>query len=421
MQIGHKDMQKHSFPCPRCGVVITYILDLDQKKASFKFREPENGKWADDEDGAVKTLTFSDEIVVPASMPDFLSPHISTSGRYDWEKYREDEGLRQLFVRKEFQYAEWCRVHFERGNWDLFDKESPSHHEGPVTPKSRLIDLCNFYTAGFSTFTVITNGKYNRVHQRPTYAKTLDQQLVNDLAEHYLVSGRVSLWKEIFSMRKSFVNCYNFLQPLITVKYWKEEYREPVTRSDKRFNELRQLYIDCFETLFRLLVLAMGFEVIIDRRRLEIPTKKGSMTVEHFEQMANAAKRDHIAKFPIEDLFMPELDTDFRNGIGHHAAHYEQEHDAIVIFDTKDAGSISRVVSYTEFCEKVLDLFAAFELAAIYLHDLHIYLDERLLDPWPQGLRLAPWEKCAQGKFTPFRPLSGEHRSSKWADLDPFE
>ena len=92
-QIGHKDMRKHSFPCPTCGVVITYILDLDQENASFKFRDPENGKWADDEDGAVKTLTFSDEIVVPASMPDFISPHIATWGRYDWKKYREDEGL----------------------------------------------------------------------------------------------------------------------------------------------------------------------------------------------------------------------------------------------------------------------------------------------------------------------------------------
>jgi hypothetical protein len=373
-------MQKHSFPCPTCGVVITYILDLDQRKASFKFRDPENGKWADDEDGAVKTLTFSDEIVVPASMPDFLSPHIATWGRYDWEKYREDEGLRQLFVRKTFQYAERCRVHFERGNWDLFDKESPAHHKGPITPKSRLIDLYNFYTAGFSKFTLIPRGKYDRIHQRLTYAKTLDHPLVNDLAEHYLVSGRiVSLWKEIFSVRSSFVNCYNFVQPLITVKYWKEEYREPVTLSDKRFNELRQLYIDCFETLFRLLVLAMGFEVIIHHRKLEIPTKKGSMTLEQFEQMPNAAKRDHIAKFPIEDLFMSELDTDFRNGIGHHAAHYEQEHDAIVIFDTKDAGTISRVIGYTEFCEKVLSLFAAFELAAMYHHDLHIYLGGRFV------------------------------------------
>jgi hypothetical protein len=36
-------------------------------------------------------------------------------------------------------------------------------------------------------------------------------------------------------------------------------------------------------------------------------------------------------------------------------AHYEQDPDAIVIFDTKDAGTVSRVMGYTEFCEKVLD------------------------------------------------------------------
>ena len=51
------------------------------------------------------------------------------------------------------------------------------------------------------------------------------------------------------------------------VRYWKEEYREPVTLTDKRFNELRQLYIDCFETLCRLLVLARGYEMIRDSMR----------------------------------------------------------------------------------------------------------------------------------------------------------
>jgi hypothetical protein len=107
------------------------------------------------------------------------------------------------------------------------------------------------------------------------------------------------------------------------------------------------------------------------------------MTLEQFEQMPNAAKRDHIAKFPIEDLFMPELDTDFRNGIGHHAAHYEQEHDTIVIFDTKDAGTVSRVVGYTEFSEKVLDL-PAIRVAACS--------DVRQNSAW--------------GKFPPFHPNS---------------
>lgn len=84
-------------------------------------------------------------------------------------------------------------------------------------------------------------------------------------------------------------------------------------------------------------------------------------------------------KLPIEDLFMPVLDTDFRNGIGHHSAHYQEEIDAIVMYDTKDAGTVKRVVPYTEFCQKVLDLFAAFELAAMYHHDVHIHVGGRFV------------------------------------------
>jgi hypothetical protein len=59
------------------------------------------------------------------------------------------------------------------------------------------------------------------------------------------------------------------------------------------------------------------------------------------------------------------------------SAHYEQEPDAIVIFDAKDLGTVSRVVGYTEFCQKVLDLFAAFELAVRFHHDIYIHLEGR--------------------------------------------
>jgi len=376
-QIGHKDMQKHSFPCPTCGVLITIIMDLDQKKGGYKFRDPENGRWADDEERAIKTLTFSDELVVPAWMPDNLSPFIATWGRYDADEFRHDEALRQAFVRELFGYAERCRTHFERGNWALFDKESPPIDE-TSTPRSRLTSLYLFYTKAFMKFTRPTDADRARVSQRLIYVKSVEPARFDELAHYYLGSGRImSLWREIFSVRNSFINSYSFIQPLIMVGYWKEEYREPVTLTDKRFNELRQLYIDCFETLCRLLVLAMGYEMAIQYGKLEIPTKKASMTLEDFERMPNAAKRDHILKMAIGDLFLQVLDTDFRNGIGHHSAHYEQDRDAIVIFDSKDSGTVSRVVGYTEFCEKVLDLFAAFELAVRFHHDIHIHLDGR--------------------------------------------
>ena len=48
-----------------------------------------------------------------------------------------------------------------------------------------------------------------------------------------------------------------------------------------------------------------------------------------------------------------------------------------MIFDSRDSGTVSRVVGYTEFCEKVLDLFAAFELAVRFHHDIHIHLEGR--------------------------------------------
>ncbi len=57
--------------------------------------------------------------------------------------------------------------------------------------------------------------------------------------------------------------------------------------------------------------------------------------MQDFEKLPNANKRHFIAKYPIEDLFLAVIDTAFRNGIGHHSAHYEAETDEIVLYDTK--------------------------------------------------------------------------------------
>jgi hypothetical protein len=136
--------------------------------------------------------------------------------------------------------------------------------------------------------------------------------------------------------------------------------------------------------------------MIIQHGKLEVQTKKGSMTIEEFERMPNAAKRHNIPKMAVGDLFMPVLDTDFRNGIGHHSAHYEQEPDAIVIFDAKDSGKV------TEFCRKVLDLFAAFELAVRFHHDIHIHLEGRFA------------QVLSTGTYAPFRGACRDGACRAW-------
>ena len=103
------------------------------------------------------------------------------------------------------------------------------------------------------------------------------------------------------------------------------------------------------------------------------------MSLAQLEELPNASKRAHIAKYPIEDIFIPSIDTDFRNGIGHHSAHYDRDADRVVLYTLKGASKVSRVLGYAEFCDKVLTLFSPFELATIYHHGVHIMVDGRFV------------------------------------------
>ncbi|HUJ30040.1 MAG TPA: hypothetical protein VLY23_02075 [Candidatus Acidoferrum sp.] len=361
---------------------ISFVLELDHANVTGKFQDPKNASWSLSEEGAQEILTFSDEILVPNDMRGGFSPHLATFVNYeDFDKYRHDEGLRQLFVTKLFSWSDRCLTHYERANWRLFDKESPSPTGEAQTPLSRLIALYNFFQAGFSKFTGNSRGNYDRILQRIEYGKARSPRLYSELAENFLSSGRIlRLWNEIAAVRRSFVGNYNSIQPLYQMFYWRKEFRllSAYKLSEKRFDSLKQLYIDCFETLCRLMVAAIGVEAIIHHGSLEIPTKKSTITLDEFEGLKNSNKRDHLRKYPIEDLFVPVIDTGLRNGIGHYSAHYDADSDQIIFYDTKGSARVTHSVGYTDFCDRLVRLFSAFELAVMYHNAFHIFLGGRL-------------------------------------------
>ena len=191
----------------------------------------------------------------------------------------------------------------------------------------------------------------------------------------------LKLWREIGSVRRAFVDCYNEgLHLVVQVRYWREELRNlsDLKVTMKHFDRFRQLYIDTFETLCRLLVLATVVESIIHRDSLDVALSRRSVTVDEFEAFPNGVKRDHFLKLGIGDLFSDVLDMNLRNGIGHNQAHYDKGADEVVLYDTKQVGSVERRIGYTDFCDKVLQQVAALELAATYHHALHIQADGRL-------------------------------------------
>jgi hypothetical protein len=334
----------------------------------------------DSEAGAIATLAFSDEIPVPVDIPDHFSPFVLTAFNFvDRDDYRKDEALRQVWIKSTFQFCERCRIHFERGNWRLFDKESPPSPDRRPTPSSRVVDLYNCLQAGFSKFALNTQGRQQRVIQRLTLARTISAPLYTQLVEYCRSNGIIrALWTEIANIRRLIVENYNALQPLIQTRYWEQRIDVDFFRlSDKRFNPLRQLYIDTFETLCRLMTIAIGVEAIIHHGSLEIPASKRKLTLVDFQALKSANKKYFIARYPIADLFLDVIDTELRNGVGHHSAHYDANSDLVVLYDSKGARRVTRTMPYTRFCDCLLQLFSAFELAAMYHHSVHIDLGGR--------------------------------------------
>jgi hypothetical protein len=72
--------------------------------------------------------------MIPADLEDPWSPFILTVWNFkDLDVYRHDETLRNLFVKRGWAPCERQMVHFENGNFDLFDKEAgPSETSEPL-------------------------------------------------------------------------------------------------------------------------------------------------------------------------------------------------------------------------------------------------------------------------------------------------
>jgi hypothetical protein len=109
--------------------------------------------------------------------------------------------------------------------------------------------------------------------QRIQIAYSKNPDLIRELSECYIASGRMlKLWKEIASIRRAFIDNYDSLQPLLQISYWRDELQDIncFVLSTKQFDKMRQLYIDTFETLCRLLVIATVVESIIQNGIIDL-------------------------------------------------------------------------------------------------------------------------------------------------------
>ena len=378
--VGYRDSQTYTFNCPKCGIEIGYVFRTDQKNISYSFDEPSNAKWVESEEGAVATLSFDAHTPVPNELPEGITPFIATAFYIENRKaYSDEEGKRLHWIRDEWPYCERLMIHLGKGNDDLFDQEARTPPtEKPASKVERLMPLWRVMDGAFNYFTVTERSARSMVDQRIALSLSIDESLFKQFAHDFLASGRVSsIWQQLKTIRRKFVQCYPYLSPLVQMLYWKPKYRDLNTLrlSEKRFDELRQLYVDCYETLCKLLTVAIACEAIIHHGKLAVPTRKRQLSLWDFEAMPNGQKPGILERYPIGPLFVGVLDNKLRNGIGHHSAHFVPEKDEVLYYEFDDDQKKERRLSYTAFAQRVLEIFSAVELASKYFWAVLLSVD----------------------------------------------
>ena len=271
-------------------------------------------------------------------------------------------------------------LHFRREQWDLFDKqhnELLKKNEKFTSITQRKIALYQALENYCKLFRPADVSPYKLIDDRINLAIGTSSSAIDDLAKYYAAKNKsIEIDNQIQDIRRRWVKIYYAVEPIYIAIYWNpEQYKlADYTLAQKRFDELKSIYIDCFETFCRISVIAAGIEGIIATKTASVPKAKGTLTLEQFDTMSNGSKSDILRKLAIADLFVPFIDHRLRNGIGHHAAHYDVIRDKIDFTIENRKGIQVFEISYIAFCDKVVNIYRQLELVSLYSNWLQVFI-----------------------------------------------
>ena len=360
-------------------------MHIDQEAVSFEYEpNPDNAHWVDSEEGAKFEATFDVDFLVPRKdvvcehVPGALrvSPWMQATRRFlDYQLFSTQEGQRRQWLAERAPIVGRLCVHFERQNWDVFTKEvrKPDPDISIENQKERFEAV---YLASHQYLKLLTFPQHfkivPRIEQRLALARSISAELTEiGLFQGLQRTGRLlEWWKQLRDVRSAYFAAYPYYHTVLQPLYWEDkgDVANRYVVINKGFPALKDLYITAFETLARISVIAVGLEAVIHYRELELPTKKGSLSIFDFEALSTANKRDRLIQYPIGDVFGDFLDTRVRNGIGHNSARYDAVDDAVILVKSKGSELKTEKINYTEFCRKVVSTVSRLFVVETYLN-----------------------------------------------------
>lgn len=318
--------------------------------------------------------TFDGETLNPVPEEDYITPFLATI----WlpknrETFHKHQNARQTAADKYWPQIYRLLTHLDRKQWDLFDKQFQELQirAADVSEVGKIKAAFDAVECWENLFAPDTDHAREFVHKRIVMARATSRTLVSDLVEFFKAKGKdESINRELFLIRDRWARYYKFLHLIYLRFYWDDSRNriESFTIAEKRFEELKLFYVDCFETFCRISTIAAGIEGIIYKSALGVPLSKRVMSLDEFDDMANGNKRALLQQLRIADLFAPFIDSNLRNGIGHHAAHFDAASDSINYTVGKDKNVLNLQIKYTSFCDQVVALYRQLHVVSRYAH-----------------------------------------------------
>lgn len=376
--MGHGDYAEYAFPCPSCGVEIRFGIDLYPDTGRWKYGDLTNAQWIETK-GLLElpdVIYCDSETLIPKTMTrGHFSPFLQSSHLpLDFAVYHQEREQRFHLCERVWPVIRRCKSFLDREQWKPYAKAAsdidPRFKVGSKEHNSaHFLAVLDSFSEKFRPF---SENRRNQAISQIRAAETASQSACNDLHAYLRSIGwNTELLREVYSIKDRWVETtFWVVAPIYMMLYWDGDKNSisDYYLAQKRFQDAKVAYVDSWETLARISVLAMAVEGIAQTGNCVVPRPSGDeMSLDAFRSLNNGNKYDLIKPRAISGIFSALQDNRIRNGVGHHSAHYDVLADSIEYRVENSKGVTQQIMPYTDFCVKLLNLHVNLEVSSVYL------------------------------------------------------
>jgi hypothetical protein len=256
-----------------------------------------------------------------------------------------------------------CRVYYKNEDWRRFDEQmkalNPRFTSG--NPAFNRDHLFRYYRNFAIPFTPFSEPERHLLEERLGLAEESSQKLCYELRKWlHGIAWNQLLEDQFFAIKEQWASVFYMFSAAIL---------GPIKARLGRLSTVAEALCRPQTLLYRRFRVAGadfryrgGHRGNPPRRWIVLPHPKGDRPLKDYRRMANGSKWHVLQNMLVGDCFSELSGSALRNGIGHNAAHYVVQEDAIQYRnEPKNAPAITGEIGYTRFCAKLLALFRQWE------------------------------------------------------------